>query len=374
MRFNDIVGQEDIRKRLVDEARTGRVPHALMLAGNTGSGTLPLALAYARYLLCGQPGETEACGTCPSCRMTASYAHPDLHFSFPVVRYKDAEHSVSDVYLEKWRRRLTQNPYFDLTDWLADMEAGNQQAMIYAAESDAIQRRLALKASQGGRKILLLCWPEKMRTECANKLLKLIEEPPARTVILMVSEAPEQVLPTILSRTQVVRVPPLDTDTLRQALRERHGVPDEQAVALARLAHGSYTAACRALESDSERALFFDLFVMLMRLSYQRKIKEMKKWSEQVAALGRERQKNFLAYCQRLVRENFVYNFRHEELNYLTPEESHFSTNFARFINERNVIPIMEELGAAERDVEQNTNPKFVFFDFALKMIVLLIQ
>lgn len=374
MRFADVVGQEEIRRRLIDEARGNRVPHALMLTGPAGSGKLPLALAYARYLLCTAPGETDACGVCPSCRMVQGYAHPDLHFSFPVVRYKDAERSISDVYLEKWRRRLTQSPYFDLADWLADMEAGNQQAMIYAAESDAIQRRLSLKSNQGGRKVLILCWPEKMRTECANKLLKLIEEPPAQTVFLLVSEAPDQVLPTILSRTQLLRVPALETAVLERALTERHGLTTEQAAPLARIAQGSYTAALKALKNSGDNALFFDLFVMLMRLSYQRKIKEMRKWSEQVAALGRERQKHFLTYCQRLVRENFVYNFHRDELNYLTPEESLFSKNFARFVNERNVIPIMEELSTAERDIEQNTNPKMVFFDFALKMIVLLIQ
>lgn len=374
MLFKEVVGQEDIKRRLLAEVHGNRIPHALMFCGPTGGGTLPLALAFARYLLCASPTDTDACGTCPSCRMTQGYAHPDLHFSFPVIRYKDAEHSVSDVYLEKWRKRLNENPYFDLADWLADMEAGNQQALIYAAESDAIQRRLSLKSSQGGRKVLILCWPEKMRVECANKLLKLIEEPPAQTVFLLVSEEPDKVLPTILSRTQTIRVPALEQTVLEQVLTERHHLAPADAASTARIACGSYTAALKALTMNSENALFFDLFVMLMRLSYLRKIKEMRKWSEQVAALGRERQKDFLAYCQRLIRENFIYNFHREELNYQTREENDFSKNFARFVNERNVIPIMEELSAAERDVEQNVNPKMVFFDFALKMIVLLIQ
>lgn len=374
MLFKEVVGQEDIKRRLLAEVHGNRIPHALMFCGPTGGGTLPLALAFARYLLCASPTDTDACGTCPSCRMTQGYAHPDLHFSFPVIRYKDAEHSVSDVYLEKWRKRLNENPYFDLADWLADMEAGNQQALIYAAESDAIQRRLSLKSSQGGRKVLILCWPEKMRVECANKLLKLIEEPPAQTVFLLVSEEPDKVLSTILSRTQTIRVPALEQTVLEQVLTERHHLALADAASTARIACGSYTAALKALTMNSENALFFDLFVMLMRLSYLRKIKEMRKWSEQVAALGRERQKDFLTYCQRLIRENFIYNFHREELNYQTREENDFSKNFARFVNERNVIPIMEELSAAERDVEQNVNPKMVFFDFALKMIVLLIQ
>lgn len=374
MLFRDVVGQEDIKRRLLAETHTGRIPHALMFCGPAGSGKLPLALAYARYLLCESPSETDACGVCPACRMTQNYAHPDLHFSFPVVRYKDAERSVSDVYLDKWREQLTRSPYFDLADWLADMEAGNQQAMIYAAESDAIQKRLSLKSSQGGRKVLVMRWPEKMRVECANKLLKLIEEPPVGTVFLLVSETPDKVLPTILSRTQSIRVPALEQGILEQALITRHHLRPEEAGLPARLACGSYTAAVKALTVNNESALFFDLFVMLMRLSYQRNIKEMRKWSERIAAMGRERQKDFLAYCQRLIRENFIYNFHREELTYQTPEENNFSKNFARFVNERNIIPIMEELSATERDIEQNTNPKMVFFDFALKMIVLLIQ
>ncbi len=374
MTFSDVVAQEDIARRLCRQVADGRVPHALMLCGASGSGTLPLALAYARYLLCEHPGTDEACGVCPSCRMAARLEHPDLHFSFPIVKYKDAEHSVSDAYLTAWRRRLLESPYFDLADWLTDMEAGNQQAMIYAAESDAIQRRLSLRSSLGGRKVLILWQPEKMRTECANKLLKLIEEPPAGTVFLLVSEEPERVLPTILSRTQPIHVPPIPADRLAESLIRFHALSPELARDTARLSHGSYTAALRLLKGSQDDALYFDLFVMLMRLSYARRIKEMKEWSEQVAALGRERQKNFLAYAQRLIRENFVANFRRPELNYQTQAEAEFSTRFARFVNERNIIPITHELSTAERDIEQNVNPKMVFFDLALKMIVLLIQ
>ena len=295
-----------------------------------------------------------------------------LHFVFPIIKYKTAESSVCDVYIDTWRKRLQAGLYFDLNDWLGDMKAENQQALIYAAEAAQIQRKLALKSTLGGRKILIVWMPEKMNAECANKLLKLIEEPPEQTNFLLVSDEPEKILPTILRRTQQIEVKGIDHESLVEALRKSH--PTEDVEALARNARGSYTAALKSLDASRDNLLFFDLFVMLMRLSYQRKIKDMRKWSEQIAGMGRERQKNFLTYCQRLIRENFIYNFRNPELNYMTTQEGDFAKNFARFVNERNVIKIMDELSNAQRDIEQNVNPKIVFFDFALKMIVLLIQ
>ncbi len=370
--FDSVVGQTEIKERLIREARAGRVPHALLLSGPPGCGKLALAVSYAQYLLCRRPGARDACGECPSCRAFAHFAHPDLHFVFPIIRYKTAESSVCDIYLDAWRKRLQAGLYFDLDDWLGDMRAENQQALIYAAEAAQIQRKLALKSAFGGRKAMIVWMPEKMNAECANKLLKLVEEPPERTNFLLVSDEPEKILPTILSRAQQIEVKGIDHGSLAEALRK--ACPAEEAEALARNAGGSYTAALKSLDAGRDNQLFFNLFVMLMRLSYQRKIKDMRKWSEQIAGMGRERQKNFLTYCQRLVRENFIYNFRKPELNYLTAQESDFARNFARFVNERNVIRIMDELGEAQRDIEHNANSRIVFFDFALKMIVTLIQ
>lgn len=374
MLFKEVVGQDEIKDRLRREADEGRVAHALLFYGPEGCGKLPVALAFARYLLCSQPHDGEPCNACNSCRMTARWAHPDLHFVFPVVKYKDAAHSVSDVYLPEWRKQLGENVYFGLDEWLEDMQAGNQQAMIYSAESDAIQKKLSLKSNQGGKKVMIIWLPEKMNLECANKLLKLLEEPPAETHFLLISERLEAVLPTIVSRAQCIGMKGLSEDEIAGALMLRNACDSDTARRVAHTANGNLIAAQQLLRSNADQNLFFDLFVILMRLSYQRKIKDLKKWSEQIAALGREKQKNFLAYSQKLIRENFIYNFRQPDLNYETVEEENFSRNFARFINERNVIHIMDELSLAQRDIEQNGNPKFVFFDFALKMIVLLIQ
>ena len=374
MFFRQVIGQEDIKAQLCRKVEENRFPHALLFCGTSGSGKLPLALACARYLLCQNPLNGDACGQCPDCKKLDKLAHPDLHFVYPVVRSKDSKVTISDQYLPEWRERLLRAPYFDLNDWLTQIRAENQQALIYAAESDSIQRKLNLKSSEGGRKVMLIWLPEKMNTECANKLLKLFEEPPAQTHFLLVSEEPDRLLATILSRTQRINVHGLDTNLLKKILIETNGIGEHDAEQIARQANGSYTKALHTLQVNQDQTLFFDLFVMLMRLSYQRKIKEMHKWSEQIATFGREKQKNFLEYCQQLIRENFMYNFQLPELNYLNGQERDFSKKFARFINERNVIKIMEELSNAQRDIEQNVNPKMVFFDFSLKTIVLLIQ
>ena len=374
MLFSEVIGQEEIKSRLRREAEEGKVAHALLFYGPEGCGKLPVALAFARYLLCSHPHEGEPCNQCNNCKMTDRWVHPDLHFVFPVVKYKDTAHSVSDVYLSEWRKQLSENVYFGLDEWLDDMQAGNQQALIYSAESDAIQKKLSLKSNQGGKKVMIIWLPEKMNLECANKLLKLLEEPPAETHFLLVSERLEAVLPTIVSRAQCIAMKGLFEEEIAGALMQRNACDSDTARHVAHTANGNLIAAQQLLRSNADQNLFFDLFVILMRLSYQRKIKELRKWSEQIAALGREKQKNFLAYSQKLIRENFIYNFRQPDLNYETAEEENFSKNFARFINERNVIHIMDELSLAQRDIEQNGNPKFVFFDFALKMIVLLIQ
>lgn len=374
MTFADVIGQENVKQHLLQMVREDRIPHALMFCGPQGAGKKALALAFAQYLLCENPGEDESCQQCASCKMLANWSHPDLHFSFPVYKRKSTDHPISDDFLEAWREQLLSSPYFDTEIWLNDIKAENQQIVHYVYESDSLQKKLALKANQGGRKVVVLWLPERMNVEMANKLLKMIEEPPFKTHFLLVSEDPEMVLGTIQSRVQRIHVPALTESEIQEALVSRLALSEEQAQVMAHVAQGSYTEVLKRLEAGNEEMLFFDLFKQLMRLSYMRKIKDMRRWSETIAELGRERQKRFLGYCQKLIRENFMYNFHRTELNYLTTGENEFSVNFARFINEKNVIKIMDELSDAQRDIEQNVNPKMVFFDFALKMIVLLIQ
>jgi DNA polymerase-3 subunit delta' len=374
MFFKDVIGQEDAKQRLIREVNEGKIPHARLFCGGEGIGKLPLAIAYARYLSCEHRSETDACGTCPNCMKYNKLAHPDLHFVFPVIKKKSGKDTVSDDFLPEWRELLESTPYFNFGLWLKEMGAENQQAQIYVKESDEILRKLSLKSSQGGYKVMIIWLPEKMNVDCSNKLLKLLEEPPAQTVFLLVSEEPDRLLTTILSRTQRFQLHGISEQSIADTLKQRFGLQETDAQSIAHRSEGNFLKALETIHLNEENRLFFELFVSLMRLSYQRKIREMKQWSETVAGLGRERQKNFLAYCQRMIRENFIYNFKDPSLVYLSNEEQNFSSRFSPFVNERNVMGIMDELSEAQRHIEQNVNARMVFFDFSLKMIVLLVQ
>lgn len=374
MFFKDIIGQEEIKLKFIQEVKEGRIPHAQLLTGPEGTGKLPLAIAYARYICCSNRTENDACGKCPSCIKFNKLVHPDLHFVYPVIKKKSGKDVVSDDYIAEWRRFVTTNPYFNLKYWLNEIDAENAQALIYAKESDEIIRKLSLKSSEGGFKIMVIWLPEKMHIVCANKLLKLLEEPPEQTIFILVSETPEMILQTILSRTQRYNIKKLDDNIIAYALQQKFSLSEQDANNVAHLANGNFVKAIETIHLSEDNKLFFELFVNLMRLSYQRKLKDMKQWSDIISSMGRERQKNFLDYCQRMIRENFVYNLRNGNLVYMNNEEAGFSSRFAPFINERNVIGIMNELTEAQLHVEQNVNPKMIFFDFSLKMIMLLKQ
>ena len=373
MFFKDVIGQEEAKQRLIREAKKGKIAHARLFCGPEGIGKLPLAIAYARYLSCNNPGEKDACGICPSCVKFNKLAHPDLHFVFPVIKKKSKD-TVSDDFITEWRELLSQTPYFNLNIWLEEMGAENQQAQIYVKESDEIIRKLSLKSSQGGYKIMIIWLPEKMNVECSNKLLKLLEEPPSQTIFLLVSEEPDMLLTTIQSRTQRFALYGIEEKYITERLQNQYGLQEKDAISIGHRSEGNFLKALESIHLSEENKLFFDLFVSLMRLSYQRKIREMKQWSETLAAMGREKQKHFLSYCQRLVRENFISNFQDPSLNFMNEEEQNFSKRFASYINEKNVMGIMDELSEAQRHIEQNVNARMVFFDFSLKMIVLLVQ
>ena len=373
MFFKDVIGQEEAKQRLIREAKEGKIAHARLFCGPEGIGKLPLAIAFARYLSCNNPGEKDACGVCPNCIKFNKLAHPDLHFVFPVIK-KKAKDTVSDDFITEWRELLNNTLYFNLNIWLEEMGAENQQAQIYVKESDEIIRKLSLKSSQGGYKIMIIWLPEKMNVECSNKLLKLLEEPPSQTIFLLVSEEPDMLLTTIQSRTQRFTLYGIEEKYITERLQNQYGLQERDAISIAHQSEGNFLKALESIHLSEENKLFFDLFVNLMRLSYQRKIREMKQWSETIAAMGREKQKHFLSYCQRLVRENFIFNFKDPSLIFMNEEEQNFSKRFAPYINEKNVMGIMDELSEAQYHIEQNVNARMVFFDFSLKMIVLLVQ
>ena len=372
MFFRDVIGQEDVKQRLIHSVKTGQIAHAQLFCGPEGVGKFPLALAYARYIQCTNKGENDACGQCPSCKQYNNLMHPDLHFVFPIVKNEKKKKRVSDDYIEDWRLFLAENTYFNLDQWLEYIDAANSQAMIYAEESREIIRKISLKTYESDYKVMIIWLPERMNAVCANKLLKLLEEPYDKTVFLLVSDNASAILGTILSRTQPVHLRPLSEDVVSSALVTNYSLSPEDASAIAHIASGNYLRALESIRVSDEMRLNFDLFVRLMRLEYGRKIKDLKLWSEEISDLGREKERIFLSYAQRMLRENFIYNIRQPEINYMTTQEAQFSSRFAPFIHERNVYPIMEELSRAYDDIGQNANGKIVFFDLAIKMIMLL--
>jgi DNA polymerase-3 subunit delta' len=372
MYFKDIIGQEAIKQQLIDSARKNSVPHAQLFYEPGGAGAFPLALAYARYLNCTKRLDTDACGHCASCLKYNELAHPDLHFVFPIVKNEKKKKDVCDDFLPEWRSLLKKQIYFNLDHWLSCIEAGNSHAMIYSKESDEIIRKLSLRIYESDYRILLVWLAEKLHPACANKLLKIIEEPPANTLVVMVSEEPEMVLGTIQSRTQRLNIRAIGTEDMVQALVKNEGLETETARQVAHLAGGSYLKAMDVISVSEENSFFLEQFKNMMRNSWARNVKGMKATSDTIAGIGREHQKNFLAYCQRLIRENFVYRFQAPELNYMNREEADFAFKFAPFVNERNVFELMDELSKAERHILQNVNAKMVFFDLSLRITALI--
>lgn len=374
-----MIGQQEACDRLLQLAADGRVPHAMMFTGPKGSGKMALALAFACYLLGERMGELPSTVPLASVAnaeaMLAKWQHPDLYFTFPVIRPKGTSSDrqvTSDDFLREWRQMLSESVYFTMDQWMRRMEAENQQAMIYEAESDALNRKLSVKSSQGGYKVCVVWLPERMNLSSANKMLKLLEEPPLNTVFLLVSEEPSRLLETIRSRVQRFEVRGIDSADIARALVERRGIDVEMAGRMARAAGGNWLKAIEEFDADNENRQFFDLFVTLMRKAYMRDLKELKKWSETVAGYGRERQRRMLTYFLRMVRESFVYNFGLADLSYMTRGEESFAQNFARFVNERNVVEMAEKIQRTIRDIGQNANAKIQFFNLATDMIILL--
>ncbi|MDR1456034.1 MAG: DNA polymerase III subunit delta [Tannerella sp.] len=372
MYFRDIIGQDELKRQLIRSAREGTVPHARLFCGKAGTGAFPLALAFARYLNCTGRSETDACGRCPSCLKYNGLIHPDLHFIFPIVTAERKKQRCDD-YLPEWRSFLATHTYFDLNLWLSHMDASNRQALIYARESEDILHKFRLRICEAAFRVLLIWMPERMQPACANKLLKMIEEPPQNTLIWMVSEEPDRILGTVLSRAQRMNVGPIAAEALAAMLEAPpHELSPAEAGQQARLSHGDYLRMMENIHAGEENEFFLQQFIRIMRNSWARNVKEMKGFAEEMAGIGRERQKNFLAYCQHLIRENFIYRFDSGEMNYMTPAEQSFSSRFAAYVNERNVFDFVSILSEAGRQIAQNGHAKMIFFDLALQITVLL--
>lgn len=353
--MNTLVGQGRVWRRLCEMCDGGRLPHALLLAGPDGSGKLALAQALARRLTGDDTGRST-----------------DIHYSFPTIKTPDMGKEykpVSDDFARQWHELLADGPYFSMEHWMRAIGATTQQAIITVGEAAQLTSKLNLRSAAGGYKISIIWQAERMRTDCVNKLLKLIEEPPARTVFVLTTSQPDLILETIRSRTQRIEVPPIDERDLAEALVREYGLSEEAALRDARLAGGNYLKAEQIVAGDGEDKEFFALFRDLMRAAYTTDLAACRPWTERIAddKFGREKQKRFLAYISRMIRESFIYNFRQPQLNRMTEEEEAFVSRFAPFVNEANIIAFYDRIGRAQRDIAQNANAKLLFFDLAMR-------
>ena len=378
MLFSEVLGQKHIKNHLIQTAALGRVPHAQLFIGPEGCGTLPMAIAYAQYLLCGNSGgensgENEACNT-----KCATLSHPDLHFVYPVANSAEVKsHAISEDYLPYWRDFVKSQPYGNLFDWYQLIGIERKQGQIGVDEAQNIVKRLSLKSFEGGRKIMIVWMAEKMNLAASNKLLKLIEEPPQGTVLLLIVENEEQILNTIRSRCQVLHFPPLQESIIAEKLVSE-GVDATKAQQLAHESNGNFNKASDLAKNDSEDLIFEKWFVLWVRTAFKAKgnkaaIHELIAWSEELARNGRETQKNFLRYCIAIFRQAMLLNYNAEALVYAKIHVDGFDlAKFAPFVHENNVTAVVDEIESALYHVERNGNAKLIFTDLSIKLTRLL--
>jgi DNA polymerase-3 subunit delta' len=379
MLFSDILGQEHIKSHLTKSVDKGRIAHAQLFVGPEGSGTLPMALAYAQYLLCGNV-RGENLGGNESCNLKFNnFSHPDLHFAFPVTTsHKVKSKPVSNFYLEEWRQLLEQQPYGNLFDWYNLLGVDNKQGQIGVDEAHEIVKSLSLKSYEGGYKVMIIWMAEKMNTACANKLLKLIEEPPEKTVFILIAEDEEQLINTIKSRCQVLHFPLLPEETIASGLVKNFHVEKSVASKIAHQSNGNYNKACDLIYQDSEDIQFEKWFVVWIRSAFKAKgnksaIHDLISWSEEIAKTGRETQKKFLRFCLNYFRQALLLNYKANELVYLEPKSENFKLEkFAPFVHDNNILEISKEIQDAVYHIERNGNSKIILTDLSIKLTRLL--
>jgi len=379
MLFSEILGQEHIKSHLTKSVDNGRIAHAQLFVGPEGCGTLPMAIAYAQYLLCANT-EGENNGGIAACNLKFNnLSHPDLHFAFPITTSdKIKSHPVSSHYMEEWRQLLKEQPYGNLFDWYRLLGVDNKQGQIGVDEAQDIVKSLALKSYEGGYKVMLIWMAEKMNTACANKLLKLIEEPPNKTIFILVAEDEEQIITTIRSRCQILHFPPLAEDVIKDALVKNYGLELSVATKIAHQANGNYNKACDLVYQDSEDIQFETWFIFWIRSAFKAKgnkaaIHDLISWSEEIAKTGRETQKQFLNFCLDFFRQALLLNYKANDLVFLETKTEKFKLEkFAPFVHGNNIMEISNELQDAIYHIERNGNSKIILTDLSIKLTRLL--
>ena len=330
-----------------------------MFLGPEGSGNLALALAYAQYINCLQPQQEESCGNCSSCSKYQKLIHPDLHFTYPTI----SPHKVSKELIAPWREAVLENPYFNSYQWLQHLGAENKQGNITAEECREVIKGLSLKSFEATYKVHIIWMPEYLRNE-GNILLKLLEEPPPGTVILLVAEHSEKILPTILSRTQLLKTDSISDEQIIEALTAHHQLEAQEAATIARLAEGNYNKALELIHHEQQD--FLEIMRHWLNYCVAGKVHELFQWIDSFSGQGRETIKNFLSYNLHLLRESFLLKFGHENLVRLNPSELAFAQKFNVFLEGENLDKITTEINKSIGYIERNANPKITLINLSL--------
>ena len=374
MHFENILGQKHIKAHLVKTIENGRIPHAQLFVGQTGCGLLPMAIAYAKSLLCSVHEEgTDAYRNCVS--KIDKLAHPDLHFVYPVNTNDTVKkHPVSSMFIEDWRSFVTKNPYGNLFEWLQSLGIENKQGNISVNEAKEIMKTLSLKAYEGGYKVVIIWMADEMNTECSNKILKLVEEPPEKTVLLLLTEKEEQIIGTIRSRCQKLQFPLLPEVAIADALQKHQNVSADKANKISRNANGDYNRALHILANDGDDVIFEKWFIDWVRGAFaargnKKAINTLLIWSETLASQGRETQKKFLAYCIEIFRQALMKSYKADSLIFFKADDAKFSIDkFAPFIHQNNIYEITSAIEDASYHIERNGNAKIIFTDLSIKL------
>ena len=366
MLFKNVIGQDEVKSHLINTVKNQRISHALLFHGRGCVGKLPLAMALAQYIHCEDPGEDDACGKCPSCKKHSHYAHPDMHYVFPVFN-SDKRKKISDAYIEEWREMLSESAYFTLSQWLESIKGKDTKGKgeIYSDESLEITQKLSLKTYESEYKIMIIFNADKMNITAANKLLKILEEPTDKTLFILTAEDAGAMLPTILSRCQPVHIGPIDKNDLFEALMKNGEFDPADVTSAVNISGGCFCRALSYLNSTGENSEQFDSFVSIMRASYASKFEVMVEWSEKMDKLHIDEQKQMLHYFSSIIRNNYMKTIQAPSLAGMSSTENEFSEKFHPFINDKNIFYFREELEKALYHLERNGNAAIIFLDMA---------
>ncbi|MBL4653075.1 MAG: DNA polymerase III subunit delta' [Flavobacteriales bacterium] len=376
MQFNKIVGQKKVKESLIQTIKENRVSHAQLYVEQPGSGALPLAIAYSQYLCCENQSEIDSCGTCPSCLKYQKLEHPDLHCFYPVnTNPRNPKPPVfSKDFATEWREFVANSPYSSLFDWLKSLDIENKQGNISAKESQKIINSLTLKSFESPYKVCIIWMVEKLNVAAANKLLKVLEEPPEKTLFILTTENYESILPTIISRVQMVQLEKLNNNDIALALQNNYNVEPAVALNYAQLSEGNFAYALEMANMGHDEEELMDDFRAWMLLCFSRNVAGINNWVEDTSGIGRVRQINFLKYALSTFRKALLQNFSGLDVVPVLHHEKDFLLKFSKFVHEGNTIPLIDEFSLAIQHIERNVNAKIVFMDLSLKVLQLLIK